>query len=442
MEPFTSIEDARRFLEQRVYDHFRATAEWPKAHDVDLDYYQLLDPLGGLQLVCKLIGHDRIWCGSPVSRNDRIMLRWSALTELKDASDDIANFLAAVRLGAERYHSVRGREVQLQVADLTAALKIDELAARRVIELILGGNSITSGGGGESVTLTHQISRMRDVATLEDYLARVAADVERRQALARHERGDDRPAPRPPKRIFLSHAAADAALAHHLANVLRQGADGLGVFVASKAGDIPTGADWLETIETELEEADTYVLLLTPRSVERSWFWYESGAAWMSERPFIPLTAAGLAKGDVPYPLGAKQALSLEEPADVEQLARDLGVAIPDPASFCTTMKELSKALPPIAATSFRGVTVGDRFFDWDGPFHDLVEWDPVPTPDELLNALRAAGMEPIFTTAAKLRDSLAGGWLRVHQTDRRTWRRDVLMPGHGDQVLLVRARS
>ena len=442
MEPFKSLEDAQRFLEERAYEHFRAAGMWPRTRDFDLEYYELLDPLGGLQLVCRRVGHERITCGSTASEHDRIILRWRALMECSAARDDLENFLAAVRLGAERYHAARGGDVALQVSDLVKELKIDEAAAKRVIALMLEGNSITRGGGGGSVSLAHQISRMRGVPTLEEYLARVEADVERRQALARDERGEDRPVPKPPKRIFLSHAAADAALAHHLANVLRQGDDGLQVFVASKAGDIPTGADWLATIEAELDQADTYVLLLTPRSVERLWFWYESGAAWMSERPFIPLTAAGLAKGDVPYPLGAKQTLSLEEPSEVEQLARDLGIAIPDPASFCATVRELSKALPHAAATPFRGVTVDERFFDWEGPFQKLDEWDPVPAPEGLFPALQAAGLEARFTTHPKLRDSLAVGWVRVHQTDRRTWRRDVLMPGHGDQVLLVRARG
>src|SRR2546426_7025904 len=155
--------------------------------------------------------------------------------------------------------------------------------------------------------------------------------------------------------------------ATNTSNVLRKGADQLDVFVASKAGDIPTGVDWLDTIEAELRKADTYVLLLTPRSVQRFWLWYESGAAWMTERPLIPLTAAGLSKSDVPYPLGARQALSLENPADVEQLARDLGIPIPDPASFSATVRELAKALPHAVVTPFTGVNVDGRSFDWDG---------------------------------------------------------------------------
>lgn len=439
VEPFSHLDDAQRFIEQRVYDRLRQTGEWPKARDFDLAYCHLFDPLGGLQLVCKLAGHDRISCDSPLTPNGHITLRWSALADLSEAADDIANFLAAVRLGAQRYHSSADGAVQLSVTDLTNVLHLDNLASKRAIELIREGNSISSGGGPGYVALTHQISRMRDVSTLDDYLARVAADVKRRQAIARFDRGDDRPVPRPPKRIFLSHAAADAALAHHLANVLRQGAPDLEVFVASKAGDIPTGADWLEAIESALEQADTYLLLLTPRSILRTWFWYESGAAWMSDRPFIPVTAAGLPKGDVPYPLGAKQALSLEEATDVEQLARDLGLAIPDAPSFCATMRDVSKALPPAARETFLGVNIGGRWFDWDGPLHQLAEWDPIPAPAGLEEALRASNVEPLFCDARNVRAHLSQGFVRVHATDRSTWRRDVLKPGEGSHVLIVR---
>src|SRR5436309_71018 len=172
MEPFKSLEDAQRFLEERAYEHFRAAGMWPSTRDFDVEYYELLDPLGGLQLVCRRVGHERITCGSTASEHDRIILRWRALMECSAARDDLENFLAAVRLGAERYHAARGGDVELQIADLVKELKIDEAAARRVIALMLEGNSITRGGGGGSVSLAHQISRMRGVPTLEEYLAR------------------------------------------------------------------------------------------------------------------------------------------------------------------------------------------------------------------------------------------------------------------------------
>jgi hypothetical protein len=245
--------------------------------------------------------------------------------------------------------------------------------------------------------------------------------------------------PRPPRRVFLSHAADDAALAHHLANVLRQAAAQPQVFVASRAGDIPPGADWLDVIEAELRQADTYVLLLTPRSVRRLWLWYESGAAWMSERAFIPLTAAGLRKGDVPYPLGARQALSLDDPADVQQLANQLGMTIPDPASFCTTILELSKALPPVAQSRLIGLEFEERFFAWAGPLLALQEEPPVPMPSGLDQVLRAAGATPYFHLSAQVNQSRAAGLLPVYETDRTIWKRQLLLPGNGDQHLVVK---
>jgi len=66
----------------------------------------------------------------------------------------------------------------------------------------------------------------------------------------------------------------------------------------------------------------------------------------MSDRPFVPVTAAGLAKAEVPYPLGARQALALEDPADAAQLAQDLGATIADVDRFCETVMGLCESLP------------------------------------------------------------------------------------------------
>src|SRR5204862_3418357 len=113
-----------------------------------------------------------------------------------------------------RYHAARGKDADLSVADLVEGVKIDEPAARRALELMLSGDGIAGGGGGSRVQLAHLASRMRGVASLDDYLTRIAADVERRLAIAqltagRVVRRSSQPAPR----IFLRHAADDAPLA-------------------------------------------------------------------------------------------------------------------------------------------------------------------------------------------------------------------------------------
>jgi hypothetical protein len=57
----------------------------------------------------------------------------------------------------------------------------------------------------------------------------------------------------------------------------------------------------------------------------------------------LPVTALGLRKGDVPMPLGAHQALSLEDESDVRQLFRDLRIAVADASHFCASVKKFAE---------------------------------------------------------------------------------------------------
>jgi hypothetical protein len=61
----------------------------------------------------------------------------------------------------------------------------------------------------------------------------------------------------------------------------------------------------------------------------------------MSERRLLPVTALGLKKSEVPMPLGAHQALSLDSEEDVRQLFRDLRIAITDVSRFCAAIGQL-----------------------------------------------------------------------------------------------------
>lgn len=439
MEPFKQVEDAQLFIVKTAYAHFRTTGEWPRARDMDLDYGEFLDPLGGLEVLCRQLGPDRIWCGSPAGEHDRVTVSLVGIRECEGAEESIREFLAAVSFAAGQYRERRGKDASVRTQDLVTGLGMDEVTARRALEMLAMGDSLVQGGGGGVWTLAHPVSKFAGVQTFDDYLARVAAQVERRQLLAHPSAGRRAQASQALKRIFLSHAAADGSLAHFLADTLRQGRSDLHVFVASRAGDIPTGEEWLSVIRTELRQADGYLLLLTPMSVDRHWLWYETGAAWMVERPLIPVTAAGLAKDEVAYPLGAHQALSLENPAEVSQLGRDLETSIPDPIRFCETVGELCKALPYAAGSPFAGIEFGGRYFAWGGPLHKLDGMDPVPEPPGICDALQAAGATPSFGRADRLRQSLAKGLVPVYETDKMTWKREVLYSEDGDQHLLVK---
>ena len=89
----------------------------------------------------------------------------------------------------------------------------------------------------------------------------------------------------------------------------------------------------------------------------------------------------------------------------------------------------------------WHGVELQGRYFAWAGPsLHALEDRQSVPTPPDLPDALRAAGMTPSFGMRNRLNHHLAKGGHQVFETDRRRWRRELLNTGDGDQVLLAKA--
>ena len=63
----------------------------------------------------------------------------------------------------------------------------------------------------------------------------------------------------------------------------------------------------------------------------------------------------------------------------------------------------------------------------------------PIPATDAVLTAVKDAGCAPTFGRKDKLREHLAKGRMQVYETDRETWRRELLYSTDGSQVLIVR---
>jgi hypothetical protein len=92
-----------------------------------------------------------------------------------------------------------------------------------------------------------------------------------------------------------------------------------------------------------------------------------------------------------------------------------------------------------VTAEPWSGIEVHDRYFAWSGPvLHKLDDRQPVPSSTRLEESLRSVGMTPTFGRLDRLRHHFSNGRLQVFETDRRTWRRAVLLVGDGEQVLLV----
>jgi TIR domain len=150
--------------------------------------------------------------------------------------------------------------------------------------------------------------------------------------------------PSPESMLYVVHAAADRDLAILLRARIKDLEPGVQVFLASKAGEIPTGEDWLAHIHKNLKAATSF-LLLTPRSVDRHWVWYEAGVAWSRGCRRLPVTAGGLDRATVHYPFQAAQILDLERPDDAAQLFRDLGAELESSEAFCRMVR--ATVLPP-----------------------------------------------------------------------------------------------
>ncbi len=147
--------------------------------------------------------------------------------------------------------------------------------------------------------------------------------------------------------LYIVHAADDKALAQFVKSQVEATVPALRIFLASKPGQIPTGSDWLAEIQGKLTDSTEYLLLLTPRSITRHWVWYEAGAAWMTGRSRYPVAAGGLARQDIPFPLGAAQTLALDDPDEATQLFTDLGGSLEAPEEFCRVVRALSLPLSP-----------------------------------------------------------------------------------------------
>lgn len=122
--------------------------------------------------------------------------------------------------------------------------------------------------------------------------------------------------------------------------------------------------------------------------------------------------------------------------------ARDALIAVAGTRCLLESLRAI-EGIGPVLGQPWAGVVTGARYFAWDGPsLHALEDRTPIPAPEPAIGAIRQAGLTPFFGTKAKLRRYLARGDLQVYETDRRTWRRELLHAPDGDQVLLVSFRG
>jgi hypothetical protein len=238
-----------------------------------------------------------------------------------------------------------------------------------------------AAGQFSSGRIEGSIVELFHLGALRTYLASAVAKLEARRQPASPKKADT-------NRGFISHVPGDYALADYLRRALEAGAPGVTYFMSSERGHINSGVAWCEKIFEELKQADRFLILLTPASIERLWVSFETGAAWMTEWPCV-LLAAGL-QAPVPQPLSMLQVLFLDGPRPrdaVVQAFEQLGSEPPaDLHRFLARVPHLVQAGAEQEAgnAGWHGVPLGHDFYAWDGPLNRLADYEPVDMPLEL----------------------------------------------------------
>ncbi len=100
--------------------------------------------------------------------------------------------------------------------------------------------------------------------------------------------------------IFISHDANDQAIALELKNFLEDIFLNFNVYVSGK--DIQGGQTWIENIKLALKSSQVIIALVTKKSINANWLYFESGAGFTDDRT-IPLISDNLQFKDLTPPL-------------------------------------------------------------------------------------------------------------------------------------------
>lgn len=239
--------------------------------------------------------------------------------------------------------------------------------------------------------------------------------------------------------VFLSHSAADAALAEWLEAAIRGSIANTEVFRTTRLGQIPSGLAWFQHIGEHLRGATKYIVLITPASQNRPWVNFEVGAAWMSGRKLVPVLGGGLSAGSTVEPLKNLQLLSLEDPAQAAQAIQELGGQLQDPAGFSARCRELGLVGRETALrmAGWSQIEFEGQMYAWAGPLEDCKESHGVPLPEGLPKLLQDSGLRPATGIPGDLWNEYSKGYQQVWLIDERLYKHPVV--SRDKQVLLVK---
>lgn len=123
--------------------------------------------------------------------------------------------------------------------------------------------------------------------------------------------------------VFLSHDSEESAIAQIIRNTIEECALGEAkVWFSSDTsphGGMSPGGPWFDQLLDRVSEANVFLALLTPRSVDNLWINYEAGCAATKRVPVVPVLA-GLSATEVRLPLALYNAYNVAQPEGLKTL--------------------------------------------------------------------------------------------------------------------------
>ena len=119
------------------------------------------------------------------------------------------------------------------------------------------------------------------------------------------------------ERVFISHVHSDSDWVRGFVDqLLSAGQD-----VWSFEREVALGEPWADKVENGLRNSEYIVLVVSPGSVNSSWFNFELGASLAMGKRVIPIVAKELKAGDLPGPLRSMRCIVKDSP---EAAAREV----------------------------------------------------------------------------------------------------------------------
>jgi len=131
--------------------------------------------------------------------------------------------------------------------------------------------------------------------------------------------------------LFVSHSSKDRAIVKLLADLLRSALRLSAKELRCTSVDgyrLPGGADTIEQLRREVHDAQAFIGVISPASLESTYVTFELGARWGAAKPLIPILTPGTDASSLSGPLSGMNALRSDNAAQLHQLISDLAIQL------------------------------------------------------------------------------------------------------------------